>query len=781
MKKLLSLFLVTFLFTQDYSLYFDGIDDYVSIPALSESIENSNATLMGWFKLDTYPIQSHGGIFGFRNYSSNGYGNFFAVILGSPDAEHNNIECMMNSDTANIEGPFTDSNFYHIAITYNGSSFSSYLNGVLQNTVNTSYVGSGSPLDLFIGKNAGWEDYFFNGLIDDVSLWNLSLSDSEIQSYMQEEILGNEEGLIGYWKFDENDGNIAYDQSVNQNHGSIYGAQWISNDEILGCTDELACNYNEAANVEDGTCEYSCHDNGDYSLSFDGEDDYVNLGTGLNLLGSYTLELKISTEYNEESCIIGKVRGGETDNSSWALHMMSEGTLVWGNNEGANNNYFQSSGQSINDGQEHDIAIIFDSEGLYGSDQNTCGDIGLGYMLIDGIQVGVSCDGGNFNNTSILTGLAAQRHGDDSGWYYNWLGTISQVKISNSISHNVNGYDILDNYLVDENTIALWDFNSGDGNVLYDLSGNQNHGTIYGAQWVSNETLGCTDELACNYNEAANVEDGTCEYSCHDNGDYSLSFDGDDDYVDLGSQLDIIGDFTIEANIMISDSGNDEQVYTIFSKSDETYTSGPPKGYMLEIYHRELHFGYRLTNGGSWEQINSNTTIDYDVWYNISVSRSNNEIQISIDGSPVGSGTLSEEITFPDSVNMNIGRFWMGDFGYDNEYHFHGMIKNFSLTIDNENLIGQWSFYKGEGDILYDYSGNQNHGTIYGAQWTSNVVVGDSNLDGNIDVLDVITVVNYIINNDDLNDQQFQVSDLNNSGDINITDIVLLVELILNS
>jgi len=525
MKKLLSLFLVTFLFTQDYSLYFDGIDDYVSIPALSESIENSNATLMGWFKLDTYPIQSHGGIFGFRNYSSNGYGNFFAVILGSPDAEHNNIECMMNSDTANIEGPFTDSNFYHIAITYNGSSFSSYLNGVLQNTVNTSYVGSGSPLDLFIGKNAGWEDYFFNGLIDDVSLWNLSLSDSEIQSYMQEEILGNEEGLIGYWKFDENDGNIAYDQSVNQNHGSIYGAQWISNDEILGCT----------------------------------------------------------------------------------------------------------------------------------------------------------------------------------------------------------------------------------------------------------------DELACNYNEAANVEDGTCEYSCHDNGDYSLSFDGDDDYVDLGSQLDIIGDFTIEANIMISDSGNDEQVYTIFSKSDETYTSGPPKGYMLEIYHRELHFGYRLTNGGSWEQINSNTTIDYDVWYNISVSRSNNEIQISIDGSPVGSGTLSEEITFPDSVNMNIGRFWMGDFGYDNEYHFHGMIKNFSLTIDNENLIGQWSFYKGEGDILYDYSGNQNHGTIYGAQWTSNVVVGDSNLDGNIDVLDVITVVNYIINNDDLNDQQFQVSDLNNSGDINITDIVLLVELILNS
>ena len=37
-----------------------------------------------------------------------------------------------------------------------------------------------------------------------------------------------------------------------------------------GCTDETACNYDPEANLDDGSC-------GEYALSFDGVDDYVNL------------------------------------------------------------------------------------------------------------------------------------------------------------------------------------------------------------------------------------------------------------------------------------------------------------------------------------------------------------------------------------------------------------------------------------------------------------------------------------------------------------------------
>ncbi|MGB2985149.1 MAG: LamG-like jellyroll fold domain-containing protein [Phycisphaerae bacterium] len=36
------------------------------------------------------------------------------------------------------------------------------------------------------------------------------------------------EGLVGYWAFDEGSGNIAHDSSGNNNHGTIYGADWVT-------------------------------------------------------------------------------------------------------------------------------------------------------------------------------------------------------------------------------------------------------------------------------------------------------------------------------------------------------------------------------------------------------------------------------------------------------------------------------------------------------------------------------------------------------------------------
>ena len=36
----------------------------------------------------------------------------------------------------------------------------------------------------------------------------------------------------------------------------------------------------------------------------------------------------------------------------------------------------------------------------------------------------------------------------------------------------------------DEGLVAHYSFDEGEGNVLHDLSGNNNDGTIYGAKWV---------------------------------------------------------------------------------------------------------------------------------------------------------------------------------------------------------------------------------------------------------------------------------------------------------
>src|SRR4028119_2116972 len=48
-------------------------------------------------------------------------------------------------------------------------------------------------------------------------------------------LVGDEAGLLGYWRFDEGSGNQVFDQTANACHGTISGnAEWISSDAPIG-------------------------------------------------------------------------------------------------------------------------------------------------------------------------------------------------------------------------------------------------------------------------------------------------------------------------------------------------------------------------------------------------------------------------------------------------------------------------------------------------------------------------------------------------------------------
>ncbi len=68
----------------------------------------------------------------------------------------------------------------------------------------------------------------------------------------------------------------------------------------------------------------------------------------------------------------------------------------------------------------------------------------------------------------------------------------------------------------------------------------------------------------------------------------------------------------------------------------------------------------------------------------------------------------------------------------DNHPHLYSSPNSNKNLIDKaQGLVGYWSFDEGTGTIAYDYSGNNNHGTLYnGPQWTTGKVGGALSFDG---------------------------------------------------
>ena len=59
------------------------------------------------------------------------------------------------------------------------------------------------------------------------------------------------------------------------------------------------------------------------------------------------------------------------------------------------------------------------------------------------------------------------------------------------------------------------------------------------------------------------------------------------------------------------------------------------------------------------------------------------------------------------------------------------------------------------------------------------IIIGDINTDGLVNILDVVLIVNYVLDPESLTTEQVLVSDFNNDQSIDILDIVELISYIL--
>ena len=111
----------------------------------------------------------------------------------------------------------------HLALTFDGSELRLFVNGVLDvevaATSSSIYYGAEQVLIGAANLGSGFVRGF-DGVVDEVRIWDHARSPAEIVSTMHCRLTGSEAGLAGYWSLD---GSYA-DASVHGNHGVPVGA-----------------------------------------------------------------------------------------------------------------------------------------------------------------------------------------------------------------------------------------------------------------------------------------------------------------------------------------------------------------------------------------------------------------------------------------------------------------------------------------------------------------------------------------------------------------------------
>ena len=175
-------------------LDFDGIDDYVSLPAATYF--SGDFTIECW----VYP----------RSFA-----NWARIIDFGNGAGSNNVLLSYTYGTSGAPGFYVEGQQFqatqtlslnqwsHIAATLNGNTATIYINGIAAGTATFPKPVNIVRNNCYVGKSNWGGDPNANATFDELRIWNVAKTAAEIQSSMKMELAGNEAGLVAYYNFNQ--------------------------------------------------------------------------------------------------------------------------------------------------------------------------------------------------------------------------------------------------------------------------------------------------------------------------------------------------------------------------------------------------------------------------------------------------------------------------------------------------------------------------------------------------------------------------------------------------
>jgi hypothetical protein len=223
------------------------------------------------------------------------------------------------------------------------------------------------------------------------------------------------------------------------------------------------------------------------ALYFDGVDDYIEIpdSSSLDVTGFITMEAWVNFTGYKNCCwnwVLVKTYSHPSNNTSYALSFSNHywdaassdkllaGVGITPGNDGADQFFVDAA--PVRNGFWHHIAFTFDSAASESR------------LYIDGVLSGIKPTSGQIRTTDFSVTI---------GTYLGWVpgffqGYIDEVRIWNVARTSAQIAESMNRDLTgtEPGLVGYWNFSEGDGTTAYDLSGNGNHGTIYGQPlWVT--------------------------------------------------------------------------------------------------------------------------------------------------------------------------------------------------------------------------------------------------------------------------------------------------------
>ncbi len=142
------------------------------------------------------------------------------------------------TDFVSSKGTLTNSQWQHVAVTFDNGTAQLYISGTLDTTVTALVIPMISDRPLSFGhEGPSFNGWLYNGALDEIRLWSVTRTGAQIAANMSVALPGLTPGLVGYWRLNEGSGDLAFDATghgLNAQLGNAVGAdvndpQWTTN------------------------------------------------------------------------------------------------------------------------------------------------------------------------------------------------------------------------------------------------------------------------------------------------------------------------------------------------------------------------------------------------------------------------------------------------------------------------------------------------------------------------------------------------------------------------